>query len=417
MDSNKRGRLMYVGQATFEYLISILVHGSYLASITKNLGMSDSLTGILSSVISLGCLFQLLSLTFRVKRVKPFVVTFSLINQLLFLLLYVIPIVQIPPQYKTIIFVISIFVAYFLYNLAHPNKIHWMMTFVDDRHRGSFTANKEMISLVSGIVFSYVMGNVIDHFNEQDKTETAFVVSALVILALTILHTVTLLLADDKPETQRRKVNLLDNIKDLAKNKTILKITLVFILYYILNYAATPFYGAYCIHELGFNLRTVSIITVFGNTSRILVSRFWGRYADKKSFAHMYEKCLIVLLISFACMVFAVPANGIVMYALYIIIHSIAMGGLNSAMINLIYDYVEVNKRADSLAITQAFAGLTGFLTTLAVSPFVSFVQANNNTLFGLQVYAQQALSLLSLVLTAITICYVRLVVMKIKKD
>ena len=115
---------MYVGQATFEYLISILVHGSYLASITKNLGMSDSLTGILSSVISLGCLFQLLSLTFRVKRVKPFVVTFSLINQLLFLLLYVIPIVQIPPQYKTIIFIISIFVAYFLYNLAHPNKIH-----------------------------------------------------------------------------------------------------------------------------------------------------------------------------------------------------------------------------------------------------------------------------------------------------
>ena len=416
MECNKQSRIMYILQATFEYLISILVAGSYLASITKSLGMSDSLTGILSSVISLGCLFQLLSLTFRVKRVKTFVIMLSFINQLLFLLLYVVPIVKIPAEYKTVIFAISIFAAYFLYNLAHPNKINWLMSFVDDHHRGSFTADKEMISLISGIVFSYVMGNVIDRFNEQGRTETAFAVSALVILVLTVLHTVALLFAGDQLQTTHRKVNLVDNIKGLAGNKTILKITFVFILYYILNYASVPFYGAYCINDLGFGLKTVSVITIFGNGARILVSRFWGKYADRKSFAYMYEKSLIVLLLSFACMVFATPANGRVMYSLYVIIHGVAMGGLNSALINLIYDYVDVEKRADSLAITQAFAGLTGFLTTLAVSPFVAYVQGNDNTLFGLHIYAQQALSLLSLVLTMVTIFYVRLVVMKINK-
>ena len=50
---------MYIFEAALEYLISILVPGSFLATITKELGISDSLTGILSSVISLGCLFQL----------------------------------------------------------------------------------------------------------------------------------------------------------------------------------------------------------------------------------------------------------------------------------------------------------------------------------------------------------------------
>lgn len=45
----RRSRLMYIFEAALEYLISILVTGSFLATITKELGISDSLTGILSS--------------------------------------------------------------------------------------------------------------------------------------------------------------------------------------------------------------------------------------------------------------------------------------------------------------------------------------------------------------------------------
>ena len=89
--SLKRSLLMYIFEAALEYLISILVTGSFLATITKELGVSDSLTGILSSVISLGCLFQLLSLSVRRAKVKKLVVILSIINQAFFMLLYVIP--------------------------------------------------------------------------------------------------------------------------------------------------------------------------------------------------------------------------------------------------------------------------------------------------------------------------------------
>ena len=79
--SLKRSRLMYIFEAALEYLISILVTGSFLATITKELGISDSLTGILSSVISLGCLFQLLSLSVRRAKVKSFVMILSVIKR------------------------------------------------------------------------------------------------------------------------------------------------------------------------------------------------------------------------------------------------------------------------------------------------------------------------------------------------
>ena len=72
-----RSRILYIIEAALEYFISILVAGSYLATLTSHLGMSDSLTGILSSFISLGCLFQLFSVFLKRKRVKTIVTTLS----------------------------------------------------------------------------------------------------------------------------------------------------------------------------------------------------------------------------------------------------------------------------------------------------------------------------------------------------
>ena len=84
--AKKRSRVMYIAEATLEYLIAIAVAGAYLATLTKELGMSDSLTGILSSIISLGCLFQLFAVFYRRPKKKNFVITMSVINQLLFIL-------------------------------------------------------------------------------------------------------------------------------------------------------------------------------------------------------------------------------------------------------------------------------------------------------------------------------------------
>jgi len=182
--SIKRSRIMYIFEAALEYFISILVAGSYLATLTKELGFSDSLTGILSSVISLGCLFQLFSLLVRRKKVKAFVLIFSIINQLLFMLLYIIPLTSFEKHTKIVIFVVLIFSAYLIYNFIHPKKINWLMSLIDDKQRGSFTANKEIVSLVSGMIFTFGMGAIIDYFSETGRIRLAFVFSAIVIFAL-----------------------------------------------------------------------------------------------------------------------------------------------------------------------------------------------------------------------------------------
>ncbi len=411
----KRSRLMYIFEAALEYFISILVAGSYLATLTKELGFSDSLTGILSSVISLGCLFQLLSLSLRRKRVKFFVIIFSILNQLLFMLLYVIPLTCLQKQTKIVLFVILIFSAYIIYNIVHPKKINWLMSLVDDKNRGNFTANKEIVSLVSGMIFTFLMGTVIDYYSEVGKIRLAFTFSAIVIFILMVLHSLTLIFSVEKEISQSPKKNFLETFFELVKNKNVITVTVIFILYYISTYISTPFYGTYQIGELGLNLKFVSAIVMCGSISRIFVSKFWGKYADKKTFAVMIEKCFIFLGLSQLCVIFAVPSTGKIMFILYNILHGIALGGINSALINLIFDYVPIEKRADSLAITQAFAGFTGFLTTLCISPLVSYIQNNGNKIFGLPLYAQQFVTILALLFTVIAIFYIRYVFIRKK--
>lgn len=407
---------MYIFEAAIEYFISILVAGSFLATLTKELGFSDSLTGILSSVISLGCLFQLLSLTIRPKSAKRFVIVLSIANQLLFMLLYVIPVINVSPKFKTVLFVVFIIMAYLIYNFAHPNKINWLMSLVDDNKRGSFTANKEIVSLTTGIAFSFGMGALIDYFSGNGQLRISFILTAIVIFILMVLHTFTMFLAVEKETPNVPQNNLIKTFSELIKNKSVVSVTIVFILYYVSTYISLPFYGTYQISELGFSLTFVSVITMIGSISRVLVSKFWGKYADNNSFASMIEKCFIFHAISQLFVVLAVPQTGKIMFILYYFFHGIALGGINSALINLIFDYVPTEQRADSLAITQAIAGFTGFITTLLISPVVSQIQTSGNKVLGIPIYAQQFVSIIAVVITIAAIFYIRFIFIKRKK-
>lgn len=420
MEQNEKnyalGRKMYIVQAGLEYLISILVTGSFLATITRELGLSDSLTGILSSIITMGCLFQLLSVSIRPRKAKPLVIGLSIANQLLFTLLYIIPLSGMEKQNKAVLFTMTIIGAYFLYNIAHPKKINWMMSLVDDHRRGIFTANKEIISLLAGMFFSFGMGAVLDHFVAIGQIRSAFILAAVVSFVLTVGHTASMLFAVEKPALDDCQKRLTDNIKSVLKNKNVLSVTGLFAMYYISTNCYSPFLGTYYIGELGFNLKTVTALGIVGSFARILVSKRWGNYADKRSFSVMLEKCFLILIFDRLCVVFATPSTGIVTVALHIILNAVAMGGLNSALINLVFDYVAPEKRADSLAICLAVSGTIGFLTTLLASPLVSIMQKNGNQLFGITIYAQQLLSAVSLLIILGAILYNRKVVMKNKK-
>ena len=141
-----------------------------------------------------------------------------------------------------------------------------------------------------------------------------------------------------------------------------------------------------------------------------------GAYADKRSFAKMIRLCFGIAAFAFLCNVFCVPENGKVLFTAYKILYSVAMGGINSALINLCYDYVSSEKRVHALAVTQALAGLAGFFSTLATSLLVGKIQENGNYFLGMSLFAQQVVSAIAFILTIAVIVYVSITLIKKSK-
>lgn len=149
-DYRKRNRILYIIEAALEYFVSIAVSGAYLATA---IGISDALTGVLTSFVSLGCGFQILAVLLE-GNIKRNVTILHLINEAAFTLLYVTPFFPASSTAKTVIFTALMLIGFALNNVANPPKTDRFMKSVDKDKRGVFTANKEIASLISGMAFS-----------------------------------------------------------------------------------------------------------------------------------------------------------------------------------------------------------------------------------------------------------------------
>jgi len=412
-------RAMYIIEAALEYFIALVVADAYLAKVGQSIGMSDSLIGILSAFVSLGCGMQIVAIFLTGKdSVKKLVISGTLITNLAFALVYLTPFVPGSSGFRSTILIVVLLGAHLIKNIVHSPKMNWFMSLVDDSKRGVFTANKEIISLIGGMIFTFVMGSVIDAFEASGNLKGAFVTSAITIFGLGFFHILTMVLSKEK-KTENKTAGTEKNkfpIKELVLNKNLLKVVAVSVIWHIVTGVSTPFYGSYKVGALGFSMTFVSVLALVSSLSRALVSRPIGRFADRRSFATAMILCISIAALSFGINVFAVPANGMILFTLYSILHAVSMAGINSGLTNLVYDYVPHEQRVAALALQNSIAGLIGFGTTCLAGVLVEHIQASGNVFLGINIYAQQVVSAISFAACILLLLYLVFVIRKISK-
>ncbi len=400
-DEYALSRLWVIVEAALEYFIAIITSGAYLAKITSALSFSDSLTGVLSAFVSLGCIFQLGSgVVFRrANRVKGRVIGFQMVYQLLFVVVYLTPVMNAHANVRTGVFLAAFLSAYILINLVRSQKNTWMLSLIDDKKRGSFTAKKEIMSLLSGMIFTYVIGSAIDAFELSGNAPGAFILCAVVIFILNALHIITLFLTKEKPAEMAGEAGAKTGFKDVFKNKKLMSVSMIGVLWYVVTYSATPFYGAYQIGQLGFSMRFISILSIAYSIVRALVSPFMGKLADRHGFVKMAFLCFFVAGAGFLACAFTTPDNGKILFSVYNIMNAISMAGINSAILNIVFGYAPFEIRSQAIALNQAMCGVCGFLTTCIASGLVDRIQANGNMIWGMHLYPQQFMSVIAVIL------------------
>lgn len=416
----KRSRTAYMMQCAFEYFVAIVVGGSFLTKLLGYVGFSDGAIGIISSLISLTCVFQLLSMLVvqKISNTKKYSMTLQAVGRLLFMSLYLIPFLPFAKEYRGALIVAGIVLAYLCYYLATSVTFKWGNSFVDPRKRAEFSAVKEMISLILGMVVTLVVGYVMDVFEASNNLEGGFIFCAAAILIFAICDLTCLLLIknDIKPKAKQEKEPMKVVLQNTIGKRGFRNIIILSTLYNIAVYFSVGFLSTYRLnaHELAFSVATVELFNVIGSGVRFLISKPFGRYSDRKSFAKGIELGMILAAASFVLSVFTMPETRY-LAVVQILLYHMASAGVGQNMLNITYNFVDMKYFVQASAIKNALGGLCGFGASLLGSALLTAMQTGGNQLLGIRIYGQQLLSLVTAVLIAVCILYNRKVVQKEK--
>ncbi|MBR5140299.1 MAG: MFS transporter [Clostridia bacterium] len=406
-------RVAFVLVEGFEYFITLFVTGTMLGYLLDTVGFSDSLQGIIGTVSTFACGAQLFALFLSGKRVKRICTVTNVINQLGFVILYLFPLFNLSANIKTALLLILLIGGHLLNNAIRPSKLTMFMDSVPLDARGSFTAVKEMISLAGGIVVSLVMGRVADTYRDTDglPTREYYLICAAALLLMTLIHTASMLISTEKTKVSENRPRLCDTIKRISKNKNFIKVVVVGLLWNMASAFSTSFFASYQREELAFSFTLIAVLSTVSAISRILASPVLGKIADKYSFATSMTVGFYLAAIGFLAVVFTAPQTRW-LYIAYSCFYGFAMAAINSGVINLVYDYVDGEDRAAAMGVKNALGGVLAFLTALLSGAIMAAIQsAGGFRILSFNLYAQQILSLLSVVVILILILYMRLVI------
>lgn len=406
----RSSRVFFIIQSALEYFVTLCVTTTILTALLNEMDVSTSMQGIISAIASLACSMQFVSV-FAVRKTYPckrWVVILNLLNQLLFAVLFCIPMLGFEKEIKITAFVVILIIAYCCHHFITPSKTNWHMSLIENNKRGVFCANREIVSLVSGMLFSQASGILIDYYKAKGDMKTCFIIFCITVIVLAILHfAIILMIKEPKPIAEVPTKKFKDILKTVFGTPEMRRVIVLDALYSI---STVPlfFYSVYLTKTFELTYAYITFVSILHAGFRAFVSRFLGKLADKRSWAYMLRICFTVLAAGF--LIFAVSSHKSVMY-LYVVFslcHAFALGGINSSRINLCLDYID-NKDESRyvLGVKDAICGIIGFLSTLAASALVSYIESNGNVFIGLKVYPQQVLFVLgAIILIFISVCF-----------
>lgn len=410
-------------QAAFEYFIAILVSDAYLAKLLTHIGLDDSLIGIIASFISAAFLFQLTAVfcVQRIRNIKRTVMFFNILGCLLFSGLYLIPFLPGSVAFKSVLVIVCLLLAYFGNYFVASMLFKWANSFVDPKKRGEYSAAKEMISLLSGMAFTLIVGMVIDRFEALDHLTAGFLFIACAGLILSVCCFICFLMIqgdirkaeDAKPaENNAPRHTMRDVLANTLGNRSFVNVVILMSLWNIAQYLTIGFLGTFKTTDLLLSVGAVQIINIIANLARFCISKPFGRYSDKTSYARGMQLAMIISACGYFANVFTTQSTWWFI-VVYTVLHNASAAGTNQNSYNILYSYVNADYFVEAMAIKNSIAGILGFAASLVGAKLLAVVQANGNMLFGIPMYGQQLLSLLSAVLSVVCIVFLRRVIDK----
>ena len=408
-DPARRSRTAYILQCLVEYLVSLFMTDAFLAKLLMSMGLDDATIGIISSVLSFTFLIQLFVIPVmgRIRSFKRIVVVFDTLGMVLYLFMYLLPFLPFSKPIMTVLSFVFLtggsLAKYFSYSLY----VRWVYTFVDPHRRGRFGSLNTSVSLIGSVALTLTAGRLFDSYEARGDLKGAFIIVSVYILISTVLNLVLLLLIKDtkNPSYETAHGHSSRVVRQLFSRRGYRLLLVCDCLESIAVYVTNGFLGTFKTADLMFSIWAIQIMAAAASCARIPFNLIFGRYSDRRSAVSGYLLGLWVMLLSFVCLVFTSPRTRWLMIV-QVIVYNVSLCGVGINQTNMVYCYVPLEHFPQALALKQAMMGGLGFIASLIGSRILALVQSRGNLIFGVSIYGQQILGIVScLFLIACILC------------
>lgn len=348
-----------------------LTSGAFLAGYASFLGADDAFNGIIGAIPVLAGVMSVLSPIYFEKRDKRKlqVVFLNFLHRLILGLMVFIPLIASDRVPRLFLLASFYLIAYMSVSFNNPAGNAILIDLTPVNIRGRYFSKRESTLLAVGIVFSLILGRVLDEFRSVDNEYGGFVVVFSFILLLSFCNA-AFWSRIKEPIVKRKKANytLKQIITIPLKNVGFRKIIIFFILYNIGLQVGGPFFSVYMVTGLKLDYTYITIMGMMSTIVNVIVVRIWGRIADSKSWNFVLTYSILFLGIVHFLWVFVNHSTAFILVPLLHIISGVAWAGIGISTFNIQFIYSPEDGRTVYTGFNAALGGLMGFFGTMTGS-------------------------------------------------
>lgn len=422
-------RLCFIINGATATAIGSLAAGAFIATLLIELGVSDALNGIISAIPTIAGLSQIfmLQITKHVRKAKLITIISCFAARFAYTLLVIIPFVPLPMALKTWIFIVLYAMSNLLAQFVGPCSGEWFTSIIPAEGRGRYISIRDSVTIVTSSVFSLIGSGILDAY--VSNIEAGFRIIGIMIFVLTVIDSIALNIAKE-PKAGRyitdagheavgsitekyagsvKTQSLVDTLRDVFANSDFRKVIYIYLFWYGGERLVTLFINVYLVSDLHMKYTFMSVIAMVCAVLRAIIIPMTGKIADKTSYVKTLNAGVVITALGFVACAFCMPGPyAELMYIIYTVLYQIGISVFGVGMAVLLYSIPPKGDSAKYFAVNSTINGASGLVTALVGGLILDVLQKANVHIFGVHIFAQQIMSVISTVVLAALFIFVK---------
>lgn len=375
----KREYKKYLISSVLDTANNKIASNSIISAFAVYLGLSDLAIGIYALLDTMTNVIQVFAapLFSKIGQSKKIVLVNYSIYRISSVCFAFIPFISNDIGTRTILFFIFASIYAITGEMGYITFVNWRMTLIKKEDRTTFASTRNILKNTVVLLFSLIMGVVLDRFTSSGYELYGFLVLFVLVFIIAFVD-IALRICTYKPEIIQEKISVKDNIVIPAKDRNFRNVLLTCGLNRFAYGIGTMYLNVYLLRYLNVSYIYYSILNILLNLSDAVFSKFWGNRSKERNWKKVILPMCAIFSIAFMILTFFNSKQ--LIYLLPLVYILLGIGNSSYEM----YDHIAIyesskDKMQTSYVTFERF--IEGIVTMILPVLSYTILSENNNVI------------------------------------